>query len=79
MFVGSFAGDFEAFQSDTVAAINSFKASGVEQLLIDLTNNGGMLSSSKSAPNLLFCNTGGFVCLGQFLHQYLAGSNFGYP
>ncbi|KAJ7628461.1 hypothetical protein FB45DRAFT_1028550 [Roridomyces roridus] len=24
-------------------------------------------------------NGGGFVCLGQFLHQYLAGSNFGYP
>ncbi|TDL16110.1 hypothetical protein BD410DRAFT_844665 [Rickenella mellea] len=23
-------------------------------------------------------NGGGFVCLGEFLHQYLAGSNFGY-
>ncbi|KAF9467146.1 hypothetical protein BDZ94DRAFT_1249683 [Collybia nuda] len=62
MFVGSFGGDFDGFQSDTVAAINSFKAAGVTQLLIDLTNNGG-----------------GFVCLGQFLHQYLSGSNFGYP
>ncbi|KAH0578442.1 hypothetical protein H2248_003590 [Termitomyces sp. 'cryptogamus'] len=24
-------------------------------------------------------NGGGFVCLGQFLHQYLSGSTFGYP
>ncbi|KAG6860617.1 hypothetical protein C0995_009371 [Termitomyces sp. Mi166 len=24
-------------------------------------------------------NGGGFVCLGQFLHQYLSGSSFGYP
>ncbi|KAJ7057006.1 hypothetical protein C8F01DRAFT_1153041 [Mycena amicta] len=24
-------------------------------------------------------NGGGFVCLGQFLHAYLAGSSFGYP
>ena len=24
-------------------------------------------------------NGGGFVCLGQFLHQYLAGSSSGYP
>jgi hypothetical protein len=24
-------------------------------------------------------NRGGFVCLGQFLHQYFAGSDFGYP
>ncbi|TFK31946.1 hypothetical protein BDQ12DRAFT_693246 [Crucibulum laeve] len=62
MFVGSFEGDFEAFQSDTVAAISAFKSAGVSQLILDLTNNGG-----------------GFVCLGQFLHQFLAGSKFGYP
>ncbi|KAG6860616.1 hypothetical protein C0995_009370 [Termitomyces sp. Mi166 len=24
-------------------------------------------------------NGGGYVCLGQYLHQYLSGSNFGYP
>jgi C-terminal processing protease CtpA/Prc len=24
-------------------------------------------------------NGGGYICLGQFLHQYLAGSNIGYP
>ncbi|KAI0052380.1 hypothetical protein FA95DRAFT_1392982 [Auriscalpium vulgare] len=62
MFIGSFEGDFVQFQTDTVAAINQFKASGVTNLLIDITNNGG-----------------GFVCLGLFLHQYLAGSNIGYP
>ncbi|KAK7684903.1 hypothetical protein QCA50_011736, partial [Cerrena zonata] len=62
MFVGSFEGDFNQFQTDTVAAIDQFKASGVSRLLIDLTNNGG-----------------GFVCLGQFLHQYLAGAKIGYP
>ena len=57
MFVGSFEGDFNQFQTDTQAAINQFKASGVTHLLVDLTNNGG-----------------GFVCLGQFLHQYLVGT-----
>ncbi|KAJ7130238.1 hypothetical protein C8R44DRAFT_775165 [Mycena epipterygia] len=62
MFIGSFEGDFEGFQTDTVSAISAFKAAGVKKLIIDLSNNGG-----------------GFVCLGQFLHQYLAGTNFGYP
>lgn len=41
MFVGSFDGDFAQFQTDTVAAMNSFKAAGVSRLLLDLTNNGG--------------------------------------
>ncbi|RDB23935.1 Peptidase S41 family protein ustP [Hypsizygus marmoreus] len=62
MFVGSFGGSFGGFQTDVVSAITEFKAAGVTQLLIDLTNNGG-----------------GFVCLGHFLHQYLAGSKIGYP
>jgi len=62
MFVGSFEGDFVQFQTDTLAAVRQFQASGVKRLLIDLTNNGG-----------------GFVCLGQFLHQFLAGSQIGYP
>ncbi|KAI5117463.1 hypothetical protein M0805_004067 [Coniferiporia weirii] len=62
MFVGSFEGDFVQFQTDTVSAMDGFKAAGVSRLLIDLTNNGG-----------------GFVCLGQFLHQFLAGSQIGYP
>lgn len=41
MFVGSFEGDFEQFQTDTVAAIQQFQASGVTRLIVDLTNNGG--------------------------------------
>ncbi|KAJ7481527.1 hypothetical protein FB451DRAFT_1236280 [Mycena latifolia] len=56
MFVGSFEGDFNGFQTDTVSIISAFQAAGVKKLIIDLSNNGG-----------------GFVCLGQFLHRYLAG------
>jgi hypothetical protein len=41
MFVGSFEGDFDQFQTDTDAAIKAFKAAGATRLLIDLTNNGG--------------------------------------
>ncbi|KAF7329787.1 TSPc domain-containing protein [Mycena kentingensis (nom. inval.)] len=62
LFVGSFGGDFNGFQDDVVAAVDSFKTAGVTRLIIDLTNNGG-----------------GFVCLGHFLHSYLAGTNIGYP
>ncbi|KAI0267484.1 hypothetical protein BC834DRAFT_982168 [Gloeopeniophorella convolvens] len=62
MFVGSFEGEFDQFPVDVEAAVNQFKASGVKNVLIDVTNNGG-----------------GFVCLGLFLHSYLAGTNFGYP
>ena len=76
MFVGSFEGDFDEFQTDVVSAINQFKASGVSQVLIDLTNNGGKLEVivvfqilHSDVPII-----GGFVCLGHFLHQYLAGT-----
>lgn len=41
MFVGSFIGSFYGFQADVVAAMTSFKAAGVTQLIIDLTNNPG--------------------------------------
>jgi len=41
MFVGSFGGNFSHFPRDVEAAVNQFKASGVENLLIDVTNNGG--------------------------------------
>jgi len=41
MFVGSFAGDFDQFQLDVDAAVKQFKASGVTNLLIDVTNNDG--------------------------------------
>ncbi|KIY70218.1 hypothetical protein CYLTODRAFT_488261, partial [Cylindrobasidium torrendii FP15055 ss-10] len=59
MFVGSFSpSNFNAFQYDVVAALDSFKQAGVTNLIIDLTNNGG-----------------GYVCLGDFLFQYLAGAS----
>lgn len=73
MFVGSFEGDFNQFQTDTVAAIQQFKASGVTRLLIDLTNNGGMSMTIRRLLKHRQICTGGFVCLGHFLHQYLAG------
>ncbi len=41
MFVGSFEGDFDQFPLDVDAAVKQFKASGVTNLLIDVTNNGG--------------------------------------
>ncbi|KAI0356925.1 hypothetical protein OH77DRAFT_182654 [Trametes cingulata] len=42
MFVGSFEpDDFNQFQTDVQATIAQFKQSGVSQLLVDLTNNGG--------------------------------------
>ncbi|KAH8990807.1 hypothetical protein EDB92DRAFT_724534 [Lactarius akahatsu] len=62
MFVGSFEGDFNQFPLDVDAAVKQFKASGVTNLLIDVTNNGG-----------------GYVCLGLFLHQFLAGTQAGFP
>jgi hypothetical protein len=49
MFVGSFSpNDFDQFQSDVVATTAAFKAAGVTQLLIDLTNNGGKLYLTAS-------------------------------
>ncbi|KAH8990803.1 hypothetical protein EDB92DRAFT_1946330 [Lactarius akahatsu] len=50
------------FPLDVDAAVKQFKASGVTNLLIDVTNNGG-----------------GFVCLGLFLHLFLAGTKVGLP
>ena len=41
MFVGSFGGDYIQFQFDVADAINQFKASGVTNLLVDVTGNGG--------------------------------------
>ncbi|KAI0299451.1 hypothetical protein B0F90DRAFT_1810692 [Multifurca ochricompacta] len=42
LFIGSFQdSDFEQFQVDVVATINSLKAAGATRLLIDLTNNPG--------------------------------------
>ncbi|KAH9030512.1 hypothetical protein EDB85DRAFT_1866414 [Lactarius pseudohatsudake] len=61
MFVGSFEGDFYQFPLDVDAAVKQFKASGVTNLLIDVTDNGG-----------------GYICLGLFLHQFLAGTQAGF-
>ncbi|KAH8986939.1 hypothetical protein EDB86DRAFT_2809239 [Lactarius hatsudake] len=62
MFVGSFDEDLVQFPLDVDAAVKQFKASGVTNLLIDVTNNGG-----------------GYICLGLFLHQFLAGTQAGFP
>ncbi|CAE6450254.1 unnamed protein product [Rhizoctonia solani] len=61
LMVGSFGGDYTKFQTDTVAALAKFKSSGVQQLIVDTTGNGG-----------------GYVCLGEFLINALAGTRFGY-
>jgi C-terminal processing protease CtpA/Prc len=42
MFVGSFLGNYTQFPIDVAAAVNQFKASGVTNLVIDVTNNGGL-------------------------------------
>ncbi|KAI0053221.1 hypothetical protein FA95DRAFT_941421 [Auriscalpium vulgare] len=80
MFIGSFEGDYTQFQTDTVAAIAQFQASGVTNLLIDLTDNGGerRVFLHQAVANVDIW-AGGYVCLGLFLHQYLSGSKIGYP
>jgi len=42
MFIGSFEqDDLSLFPADVVAAFDQFKASGVKNILIDVTNNPG--------------------------------------
>ena len=41
MFFGNFAGDPIQFQFDVIDAFNEFKASGVTNLLVDVTGNPG--------------------------------------
>ena len=44
MFIGTFEGSDDAnnqFPADIEAAVNEFKSSGVTNLLIDVTDNGG--------------------------------------
>ena len=52
MFVGSFDGDFNEFETNVASTINQFKASGVSQVLIDLTNNGGKMRSMPDVSNI---------------------------
>jgi hypothetical protein len=43
MFVGTFdSDDLNQFPADITAAFAQFKASGVKNILIDVTNNGGL-------------------------------------
>jgi hypothetical protein len=82
MFVGSFDYDINGFQADAATALMDMKKQGATRLLIDLTNNLGQIVYFFNPLWFTFyaaCDLGGFVCLGQFLHQYLSGSRFGYP
>ena len=42
MYVGSFDGDFFQTQVDIAVAFDDFNAAGVTNLVIDVTNNGGL-------------------------------------
>lgn len=80
MFVGSFYGDVIQTQRDIAAVFDQFHASGVTNPVIDVTNNGGLYRSMMEMPdNLTSTGAGGYVCLGLFLHQYLAGTMSGKP
>ncbi|TFK31947.1 hypothetical protein BDQ12DRAFT_671469 [Crucibulum laeve] len=78
MYVGSFSEDPNSFEVDVISAITAFKSAGITRLLIDLTNNNGARRAFDYVQQVNK-HIGGYVCLGQFLHQYLAGSNSGYP
>jgi len=74
MYVGSFDGDLIQTQVDIASAFKQFEASGVTNLVIDVTNNGGLYGFMMEMPNNLTSTAaGGYVCLGLFLHQYLTG------
>ena len=82
MFVGSFDGDFFQTQVDIAAAFDEFYASGVTNLVIDVTNNGGLygfMMETETPNNLTSTAAGGYVCLGLFLHQYLGVMTSGIP
>lgn len=80
MFVSSFSGDIIQSQVDIAAAFDQFYASGVTNLVIDVTDNGGMYGFMMEMPNNLTSTAaGGYVCLGLFLHQYLGGMTSGIP
>jgi hypothetical protein len=57
IFVGTFDSNnnndtFNHFQVDVRNAINQFKSSGVANLLIDITNNGGMYTYSINSERV---------------------------
>ncbi|PIL29017.1 hypothetical protein GSI_09065 [Ganoderma sinense ZZ0214-1] len=70
MFVSSFEpDDANAFMTDVQTVFNQFKAKGVSQLLLDLTNNGDRSLFGMDTD----ARIGGYVCLGHFLHAFLVG------
>jgi hypothetical protein len=80
MFVGSFEADLEQFPRDVNAAVEQFNASGVTNLLIDVTNNPGWcIFSPKCCQSLTTAAPGGFLELGYFLYEYLGTESVGYP
>lgn len=80
MFVGSFEGEFSQTQVDIAAALDQLYVSGVRNLVIDVTNNGGLYRFITEMPNNLTSTAaGGLVCLGLFLYQYLTGATSGIP
>ena len=80
MFVGSFAADFAQTQIDIAGAIDQMYVSGVTNLVIDVTNNGGLYGFMMEMPNNLTSTAaGGYLCLGLFLYQYLTGAASGIP
>jgi hypothetical protein len=56
MYIGSFAGDFTQLQVDIAAAFDQFLASGVTNLVIDVTENGGLYGFMMEMPNNLTSN-----------------------
>jgi len=80
MFIGTFGGDYIQSQVDIATALDQFYyASGVTNLVIDVTNNGGLYGFIMETNNLTSTAAGGFVCLGLFLRQYLTGATSGIP
>jgi hypothetical protein len=79
MFVGSFQADVDQFTREVDAVVKHFKASGVKNLLIDVTNNGGSCTLSTNARKSDPSGPGGDVYLGDFLYQYLVGTEAGFP
>lgn len=83
--VGSFGGDYTQFQTDTVAALARFKSSGVQQLIVDTTGNGGgyvcLGQFFDSCSTNYIDDTIKLISAatpGEFLINALAGTSFGY-
>ncbi|KAI9463968.1 hypothetical protein BJY52DRAFT_1401032 [Lactarius psammicola] len=89
MFVGSFEEVYEQFLLDVAAAVKQFKASGVTNLLIDVTNNDvGFQTTMRANPlaqkivkagiHQRHNNSISFYAPGQFLNGTQMPLNFNY-